>query len=258
MTNLRSVEQQSELLKNSYSQKLAAIAELKQALLQKAFAGELTNPTVVATSSAQVVPSILSVDLHAGVLAIAYERHYKRGTYMTFGRVKGQKFLHLVESVGRIDLGRTPMKDAAGPNDFPHMLRAEEWAKQNQFFEFVPRNSGGYDFKPLAKFDVLLKKANVDLESHLSQVNLALNLVLEMDSEEAELFATVHAAWNNLIIDKEPITDAAIIRAAREYWHSEKLRIPVERFYHALNSIRTRKLEPDGTAKYVGGLSRLI
>jgi len=42
-------------------------------------------------------------------------------------------------------------KDAAGPNDFPHMLKAEEWAKERRFFEFVSRGGGkGYDFKKLA------------------------------------------------------------------------------------------------------------
>jgi restriction endonuclease S subunit len=249
-------------LENLYLKKLAAIAELKQSLLQKAFAGELTKdfrPSVAASSAASKVSNLSTADLHAGILAMAYDRHHKRNKHKTFGHVKAQKFLHLVESVERIDLGRAPIKDVAGPNDFQHMLRAEEWAKQNQFFEFVPRSTGnGYDFKKLARFDEQFKQVTIALEPFRTEVNKVIDLIIDMNSEEAELFATVHAAWNNLIINKAPITDETIVREARENWHKDKLKIPAERFHNALNSIRTRNLEPDGTAKYVGGQAKLI
>jgi restriction endonuclease S subunit len=245
-----------------YVRKLAAIAELKQSLLQKAFAGELTKdfqPSVVASPATSKLSSLSTADLHAGVLAMAYDRHHRRDKHKTFGHVKAQKFLHLVESVGRIDLGRAPIKDAAGPNDFQHMLRAENWAKQSEFFEFAQRLSGnGYEFKKLVRFDDQLKQANASLEPFRADLNKVIDLIIDMNSEEAELFATVYAAWNNLIIDKASITDQAIVREARENWHSDKLKIPEQRFHNALNSIRTRNLEPDGTAKYVGGQQKLI
>jgi type I restriction enzyme, S subunit len=262
---VRKLNELSEAVKGleaDYRQKLAAIAELKQSLLQKAFAGELTKdfrPSIAASSAASKVSNLATVDLHAGVLAMAYDRHHRRDKHRTFGHVKAQKFLHLVESVGRIDLGRAPIKDAAGPNDFPHMRRAEDWAQQNEFFEFERRSNGsGYDFKKLARFDNQLKQANAALEPFRADLNKVIDLILDMTTEEAELFATVHAAWNNLIIDKVQITDQAIVREARENWHNDKLKIPEERFHNALNSIRTRKLEPDGTAKYVGGQTLLI
>jgi restriction endonuclease S subunit len=243
-------------------QKLAAIAELKQSLLQKAFAGELTKdfqPSFPASAAASKVSNLSSANLHAGILAVAYDRHHRRGTHKTFGRVKAQKFLHLVESVGRIDLGRVPIKDAAGPNDFQHMLNAEKWARQNSFFEFAPRPSGnGYEFKKLQHFDEQLKQSIVSLEPFRAELNKVIDLIIDMNSEEAELFATVHAAWNNIMIDKKPIIDQAIVHEARENWHKDKLKIPEQRFHNALNSIRTRKVEPDGAAKYVGGQSRLI
>ncbi len=260
--DLDSLREKTISLADFYKSKLAAIVEFKQSLLQKAFAGKLTmdfRPSVVASSAASTVSSLSTADLHAGVLAMAYDRHHRRSTHKTFGRVKGQKFLHLVESVGRIDLGRAPIKDAAGPNDFQHMLRAEDWARQSEFFEFAQRPSGnGYEFKKLQHFYEQLKQSIVSLEPFRAELNKIIDLIIDMNSEEAELFATVHAAWNNLIIDKVPITDQAIVREARENWHKDKLKIPEQRFHDALNSIRTRKLEPDGTAKYVVGQSRLI
>jgi len=48
----------------------------------------------------------------------------------------------------------------------------------------------------------------------------------------AGLFATVHAAWNNLIFEGCDMT-GEIIREAREGWHAGKIRIPVAEFQRA-------------------------
>jgi hypothetical protein len=79
-----------------------------------------------------------------------------------------------------------------------------------------------------------------------------------MDTKEAEVFATVHAAWNNLLIDKIPVTDDLIVRAARDDWHADKLKIPEHQFRKAIELIRQQGLVPEGKAKYVGGQQALL
>jgi hypothetical protein len=79
-----------------------------------------------------------------------------------------------------------------------------------------------------------------------------------MDTEDAEVLATVHAAWNNLLIDHADVTDDAIVSAAREHWHVDKLKIPEHKFRKAIELIRNEDLVPDGTAKYVGGQLGLV
>ena len=56
-------------------------------------------------------------------------------------------------------MGREALKDIAGPNDFPHMLRAEDWARANQFFDFHKKADGNYEFIKLARYDEMLTKA---------------------------------------------------------------------------------------------------
>ena len=240
------------------SQKLAALTELKESILHKAFAGELTAtiavPAVPATNDNFATPQFT-----AQVIAFTHRRHEQQASQKTFGHVKAQKALHLVECVGGIDLGRHPIKDAAGPNDMQHMLRATDWAVQQGFFEFVPRASGnGYDFRKLANYDALWAEAVVATRPVAAALERAIDPIVPMVSLEAELFATVYAAWNNLIHDRAAATDDGIVKEARDNWHSSKLAIPEQKFRSTIKLIRAKGLEPDGSSKYVGGQAKLI
>lgn len=253
---LDSVAEQSELLQATYRQRLAALDELKKSLLHQAFTGQLTASTPVRVAQPATLPTTVP-EFVANVIALAYARHERQGRQKTFGRVKEQKTLHLVEAVAGIDLGRQPMRDAAGPNDFQHMLRAEKWAKANNFFEMVPHD-GRYEFRKLGAFEACMSKARQALVPYLPQLESAIDLLVPMDKVEAEVFTTVLAAWNNLLINGAAATDEAIVSAAREGWHADKLAIPVQKFHSAIELIRQRGLVPDGTAKYVGGQQPLL
>jgi restriction endonuclease S subunit len=238
-------------LSETISEKLTALAELKQSLLQKAFAGELTAaaPHLIAANDNFATPQFT-----AQILAFAHRRHELKQKQRTFGHVKAQKSLHLVESVSGIDLGRQPIKDAAGPNDMQHMLRATDWAVQQGFFEFVQRaNGNGYEFRKLANYDACWADAEAAINPVAADVSRAIDLIVDSDSDFAELITTTHAAWNNLIIDKAAITDDAIVLAARDNWHVSKLKHDPSRFHDAIRFIRTNSIVPDGSAKYVGG-----
>ena len=250
VAQLEALSEEIQRLESLYQRKLTALDDLKKSLLHQAFSGQLTSAKQTSVS----LPAALQTttpEFTANVISIAYARHVRQKREKTFGRVKEQKSLHLVESIGRLDLGRHPMKDAAGPNDFTHMLKAEEWAKAHGFFEMVKRD-GGYDFKKLSAFDEHFSRARQALAPYLPQLESAIDLLVPMDKEEAEVFATVHAAWNNLLIDGLAVTDDAIVTAAREGWHADKLGIPKDKFRAAIALIRQKNLAPDGTAKYVG------
>lgn len=149
------------------------------------------------------------------------------------------------------------MRDAAGPNDFQHMRNAEKWAKTQGFFEMA-KNGEGYEFIKLSGFDQHMSRAREALAPYLSRIEPVIDLLVPMDTEDAEIFTTVHAAWSNLVIDGMPTTDDAIVSAARDEWHPDKLKLPEHKFRRAIDMIRERKLVPDGTAKYVGGQKSLL
>ena len=257
VTKLDSLLAETQRLESLYRRKLTALDELKKSLLHQAFSGQLTSAKQTRVPL-QAALQTTTPEFTASIICLAHARHERQKREKTFGRVKEQKVLHLVESIARIDLGRHPMKDAAGPNDFQHMLKAEEWAKAHGFFEMVKRPDGGYDFKKLSAFDAHLSRARQALAPYLPQLESIIDLLVPMDKEEAEVFATVHAAWNNLLIDGLAVTDDAIMSAAREGWHPDKLDIPKDKFRTAIALIRQKNLVPDGTAKYVGGQQQLL
>lgn len=253
---LDAIQRTADQLVDIYARKLACLDELKKSLLQQAFNSKLT---LSKQASAAQKPTLQTTtpEFAANVIALAHARHERQQRERTFGRVKEQKTLHLVEAIAKIDLGRQPMRDAAGPNDFQHMLRAEEWARTHDFFEMVKRD-GGYGFKKLSAFDEHLVHARERLKSYLPELEHVIDLLVPMDKEDAEVFTTVHAAWNNLVIDGVEVTDGAIVSAARENWHVDKLSIPEHKFRRAIALIRQNGLVPDGTAKYVGGQQSLL
>jgi hypothetical protein len=169
----------------------------------------------------------------------------------TFGHVKAQKILHLVEAEADFDLGRTPIKDAAGPNDFPHMLAAEEWAEARKHFRFPRKSGGGYQFVTMANYDELLDSARLIEPAKREKIERIIDLFVPMDMQEAELFATVYAAWNNLLLEGHSPTGEDIVRAARENWHEKKSTIPRHKFFEALRLLRDKDCKPAGRGRKV-------
>lgn len=244
---------ETKRLETIYQQKLTALAELKQSILQKAFAGELTTqlPKQNVISFPMAIPGISTTDLHAGILAIAYQRHETKGKTKTFGHVKAEKISHMIETVVGVDLGRNPVKDAAGPNDYPHLHKVGHRAEKAGYFSFKQSAGAGYKFHKHRKFDDLITRSRSALGEHNISVDKIIELMLPMDTKQAEIFATVYAAWNNLLIDGCEITNEAIVHEARENWHPDKLKIPRKKFFNAIEWIKEKDIEPEGKGKPV-------
>ena len=155
----------------AYREKLKDIADLRQSLLERAFAGELTQ----ATPSIAINDNERDERLSTATLVLAYEKHCLEERHKTFGHVKAQKTLHLTESVGGLDLGRQPVVRQAGPHDQEHFNRVETWAVQNEVFSFVQRRTGqrGYDFIRGKNYDAFLSEAKTLLADYQARYHNA-------------------------------------------------------------------------------------
>ena len=256
--SLNDVASESQRLESIYQQKLTALTELKKSLLQKAFSGELTGDNVVPITSVKKPSASVKADspaFAAHIMAVAYHWHEAKGKNRTFGHVKAQKTLHLVEALAQVDLGRVPVKDAAGPNDFAHMRTAEKWAKDNDFYEFVLRPEGqrGYDFVKGKRYSEWLPQSLEAVEPYKSTLDRVVGLLMPLDTQKAELVATAYAAWNNLLLDGHKPTEANIIHEARENWHRDKHQYTNQQFREAIDRLRSQGMGPTGTGKRVIG-----
>ena len=226
---------------------------LLDALLAEALASsDATTEAALTESVAGTAVSKTAVEMErsALILTLAYERHRLAKRDRTFGHVKAQKILHFVEAEADFDLGRAPVRDAAGPNDFRHMLAVEKWALQHRRFAFE-KNGSGYTFRSLSDFQKSLASVTSLDAGTRARLKRVIDLFIPMDMEAAEIFATVYAAWNNLLIEGKSPEDGDIIRAARDEWHPQKLKIPRERFVAALRLLRKSDFVPSGRGKFV-------
>lgn len=254
VSTIESIKTECDRLIKINQEKLVGLQELKQSLLQKAFSGELTANEFVSITSAAKPLTTDSPAFSAHVMAAVYHWHESQDRNKTFGRVKAQKTLHLVEALAGIDMGRKSIKDAAGPNDSQHMRAAEDWSKANAFFEFVQRANGhGYDFKKLSQYSNLIGNALEAIEPYKKALQKVVELLLPLNTEEAEILTTVYAAWNNLLLDGVEPTEEAIIYEARENWHPDKTRFAKSQFCEAIQTIRSNGIVPTGTGKRVVG-----
>lgn len=244
----------TKYLESIYLKKLAALEELKKSLLHQAFSGKLRKnfKAEVVIPFPVVIKSIEKIELHAGLLAMTYQLHEKHKREKYVGHVKAEKTAHLIESLVGIDLGRDAYKDAAGPNDAARLKDVEEQAEKAGYFSFKQVDGGRYVFNKLPQFESLVARTRQALGERCAAVDHLLELMLPMDKRKAELFATVYAAWNNLLLLKMPSSDEQIVREAREDWHPDKMDIPREEFFATLAWIKQNNVIPQGRGKLVG------
>lgn len=244
-------------LEASLTATAATRRRLLDALLVEALAP--TDASLSDVSDRQTVASVngdpekvFFAERSAYILSLAYERHRFARRERTFGHVKAQKILHLVEAEAGFDLGRAPIRDAAGPNDFKHMLAVEQWAREHERFVFET-NGAGYLLRQLSDFDKSLTTEHGPDPSARAIATRLIDILVPMDTRQAEIFATVYSAWNNLLIEGKAPTDTEIVCAARDDWHPDKIKLPASDFFAALVKLRLKGIVPKGTGKFVHG-----
>lgn len=188
-------------------------------------------------------------DLQAGIVALACDRFAKRNLF--FGHTIAEKVVHLADALAELEFERQPVKDAAGPNDFKRAKKVEHRAKTKGWFE-VYKQEGVYRYEPGRNFHALLQSTEQTLGAKLPIIeNLVEHLCKLRNTRSIEIFATVYAAWNNLLLRRVPVTDKAIVTEARENWHSKKLEIDRQRFFGAIKWMKHNGFVPKGIGREV-------
>jgi len=243
-------EPASVLLERIAAEKAQAVANNKKRKVSGKKVRHKPSPVKVLPFKTRF-KGISTTDLHAGILALA-QSHYQDSeeALQNFGHIKGEKIVHLVEAHLGIDLARNPVKAAAGPNDYPHLMKVESRARKAGFFD-VRRTRFRYALNKGRQFDGLVDKTKRVLGSRLTDVESLLELMKPLDTRQAEVAATLYAAWNNLLLDGQQPDDEAIVTEARENWHKGKLKIKRDRFFRGLQWMRDNGLIPLGKGEKV-------
>ena len=115
----------------------------------------------------------------------------------------------------------------------------------------LQQTGGAYVFNKKHGFDALLDKTANALGERVADVDALLKLLLPLNTRQAEIVATLYAAWNNLLLLGRSPQDEDIVCEARENWHELKLNIDREKFFKGLGWMRRQGLVPAGRGRYV-------
>lgn len=188
-------------------------------------------------------------DASAILLAYALAEHNQAGKDATLGSVKCEKLLHMAESYLEVDLGRAPMRLAAGPADVPHLKKVFHRAERRwSAFRAVPRQGrDGARLVPQLGLTSAAGRLDEAFGEYADKARELVRLFLLMDTERAEIVATLYACWNDLLARGEQPDDAAII-AEFHGWAEGKRRFDADRLAAALAWMRGHSLVPTGKA----------
>lgn len=217
---------------------------LEKIKARKLIEAKMTVQKKVVVAKPIAEPSKISTDIQAGLITKViklHEEHPEHHQLLT--HIKCEKMSHLVESHLQIPLGRNPVKDAAGPDDYPRLKKVEHRAKWAGYFA-VQKNHVGHTYTSSKNAGTAIQKFETGLsDDQKKQVDQLLELFLNFDLEASEIVATVYAAWNNLIIqgNKSP-TDQQIVQEARYNWSSRKLTLEEDRFYKAIEWMKQEEI----------------
>ena len=191
----------------------------------------------------------------AQIIAMAIQSHAQVNKNLY--RTKGEKIVEIIEKHINQDFGREPMKLAAGPASFEHLVHiVEPLAKKMKWFYVKEKEEAvniiSHKYIKDANFNGLLKRAHLEFEQDQNEIDRILKLFTAIKTtKEAEIYATVYSAWNNLIIRKREITREAIVSEARENWHESKLKIKRPEFFKGIDWLKDNNLIPQGNGKEV-------
>jgi type I restriction enzyme S subunit len=245
-----------DTLKSRYQQSLTDLESLYGALSQKAFKGELDLSRVVLATERfnherhekremeKMLPRGFARQLLAAEILHRHNSH-------NMTQMKLQKLIHLAEYHARLDEIRGEyQRQAAGPFDNKMMYGLAAGLKKQQWFAMIGRGQN-------AKYSSLTKAGNHERylahwRDQITKIDEVLALLGHASPDQCEIASTLYAAWNDLLIDGEEITDERIIEQASkaELWHKTKEAIDPERWPKALQWMRDHNLVPTGYGKH--------
>lgn len=183
---------------------------------------------------------------------------------VNFGRVKFAKVLYLAEKSADLDLKTEYYREAAGPLDqralYNDKVGIEPLAAKRGLFttkektvlvEGEKRRIVNYlPGKNLHKVSASFGNEVGD-KSKEEEIMRVVKLVKPMTTDQIEIVATLHAAWNDLLMKSKgkKVQDEGIIKEFLERWHERKKRFSKDQLTKALAWMRKNRLVPTGKGK---------
>jgi len=142
------------------------LAKIKE---QQAVATPTKKQAKKKTKTKATPKPISETDLHAAIICKVIKAHDAADQLDKLGHVKCEKIVHFAEYHLGLSVGRKPVKDAAGPDDYPHLKKVESRAKKAGFF-FIDKRDVGYSYKSGTQTDKLIAKLDDKIDGKICRL----------------------------------------------------------------------------------------
>ena len=193
------------------------------------------------------------LDQHVIFLARAIQKHAGTRFEKTLGHVKAEKLAHLAEGHLGVDFNRRPVKDAAGPVDFPHLKEVIARGRALGAFEDVRRQGDieGYLFVPRPGLGKVAARLQEAFGETTARADKLINDLIGLNSHEIEAITTLYAVWNDLLRAGDRPTDDRIFEQFWA-WHPSKSTFQLGELRTWIAWMRDANLVPTGQARPTG------
>jgi restriction endonuclease S subunit len=231
---------------------IARISSLQESQLEKLREFRQTLITDAVTGKIEVQGS-KAISLHATKAnpffrrsVLAAEIVDRLHTDETFGRVKFQKALFLCEHhLNLPEVGGDYRRAAAGPFDNRLIHSVESQLERSKWYKAV-KSEGRTTYVPMEKAGGHKPYFSRYWGEFEIRFTALVKLLKPMKTEQAEIVATLYAAWNDFLIKHEPVDDQKIVNEVLSNWDDSKARISEDRWHKALDWMRQKGLTPHG------------
>lgn len=215
------------------------LKEHRSALISAAVTGKID----VRPRSAEIIPFTPRQKRNLVAAEAVRRCHGER----TFGRIKAQKLFYMLET--HLDLNEFEgryLRYRKGPFDgqmmasIAHDLEVAGWFREIE-------DDGRYFYRSLDKAKEVSTLFAEAFDGRVDEIVRLIELLRPLDSDTAEVIATLYAAWNDFLLRGEAVDDAKLLTEVTTNWHESKKSIPQRAWKDGLRWMRQHGVVPRGT-----------
>ena len=164
------------------------------------------------------------------------------------GRVKLEKMLYTIEASIGFDFDTEYVRQAAGPLD-DSIYECEGIISRRNKWYTMKTSKYGVSYTPAkdnGKYKQYYDKYFTDYDSEIERI---IGIFMDYDADQAEIVATLFAAWNDFVIDRKEFTDEQLVDEVLNNWNDSKKRFSRDVWLRAIEQMRKNNIVPKGYGK---------
>lgn len=164
------------------------------------------------------------------------------------GRVKLEKMLYTIETSIGFDFDTEYVRQAAGPLDESIYDCEAIISRRNKWYT-MKTSKYGVSYTPTKDSNQYKKYYDKYFADYDSEIERIIGIFMDYDADQAEIVATLFAAWNDFVIDRKEFTDEQLVDEVLNNWNDSKKRFSKAVWLRAIEQMRQNNIVPKGYGK---------